>query len=386
MKITKVEALPVKLERDAANDENRQSDAMNDYGDYVIANDSWTSIYPKHIETTLVRIETDDGLVGWGEAFSPVARRTAQTIVEDLCRTVIMGHDPFDVEYLWYRTYSAMRERGHGTGFYIDALSGVDQALWDLLGKAQGLPVHKLLGGRFHQKLRVYAGYGGHDAATMAEQAANLVGHGYTALKLHIRSPNAAIVDIVSTVRERVGADVDLMVDVHTTRDVAEAISLGRALEELGVRWLEAPVAPEDIEGHAEVARALDMQVASGEWLRTAYEWKPWLIKRAVDCAMPDIGRTGISEGKRISQICDAFNMQVAPHVGAGCILAIAAAVQVSAIMPRFQILEHSHSAMPIKSSFARSYPDVVDGYFTLDDKPGLGVDIDEDAVRRLVG
>ncbi|WDR03945.1 mandelate racemase/muconate lactonizing enzyme family protein [Devosia algicola] len=274
MKISKVEAFPIKLKREDEYTENLREEDMNDFGDYVIARNQWTSIYPKHIETTLVRIETDSGIVGWGEAFAPVGRRTPATVVEDICRTVIMGHDPHDVEYLWYRSYSAMRERGHGTGFFVDALSGVDQALWDIVGKSLNKPVYKLLGGRYRDKVRVYSGFGGTDPQIMANQSAEMVRLGYTALKLHLRVSNARILDIVSAVRERVGADIELMVDVHTTRSVSEAIQLGRGLEKLSVSWLEAPVAPEDISGHAEVARALDMDVASGEWLRTSYEWK----------------------------------------------------------------------------------------------------------------
>lgn len=384
MKITKVEAFPIKIKRDDGFSENLREEDVNDFGDYIISRKQWTSIYPKHIETTLVRIETDTGIVGWGEAFAPVASKTTATIVEDICRTVIMGHDPHDVEYLWYRTYSAMRERGHGTGFFVDALSGVDQALWDIVGKSLGKPVYKLLGGAYRDKVPVYSGFGGTDPVKMAEQAADIVSHGYTALKLHTRVSNDRIIDIVGTVRERVGNGVELRVDVHTTRSVSEAILLGRRLEKLDVKWLEAPVAPEDVDGHAEVARALDMDVASGEWLRTSYEWKPWFEKRALDIPMPDIGRTGISEGKRIAMLCDYYNLPMSPHIGAGCILAIASSVHVAMAAPRMQIMEHSHHAMPLKSSFADSYPDVVDGHFTLDDTPGLGVVINEEKVRAL--
>lgn len=385
MKITKVEALPIKLKREDGYSENLREQDMNDFGDYVISKKHWTSIYPKHIETTLVRIETDTGLVGWGEAFAPVGRRTPATVVEDICRTVVMGHDPHDVEYLWYRTYSSMRERGHGTGFFVDALSGVDQALWDIVGKALGKPVYKLLGGAYRDRILAYNGFGGTDPGVMSGQALDIVALGYKALKLHTRVPNRELVEIVAAVRDAVGPDIELRVDVHTTRTVKEAILLGRALEKLDVSWLESPVAPEDVDGHAEIARALDMNVASGEWLRTSYEWKPWFEKRAIDVPMPDIGRTGISEGKRIAMLCDYYNVPIAPHVGAGCILAIAAGLHVAMAAPRFQIFEHGHHAMPQKASFADKFPDVVDGYFTLDDTPGLGVEINEDRVRALV-
>jgi L-alanine-DL-glutamate epimerase-like enolase superfamily enzyme len=279
--------------------------------------------------------------------------------------------------------YSAMRERGHITGFYVDALAGVDLALYDLLGKAQGLPAHRLLGGRFRDAVRVYAGIGGSDAQRTAASARQHVDeHGYRALKLHLRDPNAAIVATVAAVRDAVGPEVELLVDVHGTRDVAAAIELGRGLQELGVRWLEAPTLAEDVHGHAAVAAALDMQVATGEWLRTAWEWRQWMEHRAFDAAMPDIARTGLTEGKRIAGLCDTFNLPVAPHVGGGGILSVAASVQFSAAIPNFQILEHSHGAHANKARIASTHPAPKSGAFAIDDTPGLGVDIDEEAVR----
>ena len=384
MKITKVDAFPIRV-APPLRDVNRQVDTLRDYGEYVMATDSWTSLYPKNFETCLVRVETDEGHVGWGESFSPVSSCATARIVEDLCRTVVLGHDPHDVGYLWYRSYSAMRERGHGSGFYVDAMSGVDQAIWDLLGHHHGLPVHKMIGGCYNKKIRVYAGIGGDDPAKMAATAAKLADLKYTAIKMHIRGENKQLIDIVSSVRSAIGDDIDIMVDVHTTKDVSAAITLGRAFEDYGVQWLEAPVAAEDADGHAKVAQALDMQVASGEWLRTTYEWKQWLEKGSVDCAMPDIGRTGISEGMRISQLCDVFNIPVSPHVGAGFILAVAAGIQVSAASPRFQILEHMHAYEKTKAVFATKYPKLVDGHFEVSDAPGLGVMVDEKRVKSLL-
>ena len=125
---------------------------VEEYGDYTIAADAWTSIYSRNHETCLVRLETDDGLVGWGEGQAPVAPRATAAIVIELCAPLLHGRDPFDVEYLWYLLYSAMRERGHMTGFYVDALAAVDLALYDLLGKALAKPVYKLLGGEFRPR------------------------------------------------------------------------------------------------------------------------------------------------------------------------------------------------------------------------------------------
>jgi len=380
MKINKIDAYAIKMEPAAP----RGGEKVAHYGDYFIATDAWTSIYSRAHETCLVRLETDTGLVGWGEGQAPVSGRAVKAIIEDLCRPVVLGQDPFDLEYLWYRMYSAMRERGHITGFYIDALAGIDLACYDLLGRALNKPVHKLLGGRFRERVPVYVGLGGTEPDVVAELAAEHVGHGYQALKLHLRQPNPHLLEIVKAVRARVGPAVTLMVDVHTTRDVSAAIQLGRGLEALGVRWLESPSPPEDVGGQAETARALDMQVATGEWLRTAWEWRQWIERRAFDVAMPDIARTGFSEGKRIAALCDSFNLPIAPHVGGGGILSVAASVQFSAAIPNFQILEHSHRAHATKAQIATRYPEPVAGAFIVDDTPGLGVEIDEAAVARF--
>ncbi len=295
----------------------------------------------------------------------------------------MLGQNPFDVGFLWYRLYSAMRERGHITGFYLDALAAIDLALYDVLGKALGLPAHRLLGGRFRERVPVYTGVGGTSPHEVAATATEYVGYGYKALKLSLPPPNPQALETVKAVRSAVGDEIVLMVDVHTTRDVASAIELGRGLEQLGVRWLEAPTAPEDESGHAEIARALDMQVASGEWLRTAWEWRRYIAARSVDVAMPDVARTGLTEGKRIAGLCDASNIPVAPHVGSGGILSVAASVQFSAAIPNLQILEHSHHTHARKGLIATRYPELEDGSFAAGDEPGLGVEIDEAAVAR---
>lgn len=381
MRISRVQAFAIKME---PADLTTETPNLTHYGDYYIAKDAWTSIYSRSHETCLVRIETDNGLVGWGEAQAPVSGRAVKAIVEDLCTPVLMDADPFDVSYLWYRLYSAMRERGHITGFYVDALGGVDIALYDLLGKAMSKPVYKLLGGQFRPEVAIYAGMGGTDPDQVAASAAKHVDAGYRALKLHLRTSNPEILAIVAAVREAVGDEIELMVDIHMARDVSGAINLGRGLETLKVRWLESPTQPEDVHGQAAIARALDMQVATGEWLRTVYEWRQWIEHESFDVAMPDIARTGLSEGIRIAALCDARNLPIAPHVGGGGILAVAASIHYSAAIPNFQILEHSHTAHETKAQIAKSYPVPVNGAFALDDQPGLGVEIDEEMVEKF--
>ena len=376
MKITQVEAFALRFQTDKSSEQQEPH--------YSVSPEGWRSIYSRHHETTVVRITTSDGIVGYGEAQSPVSPRTSKTIVEDLCRPILVGKDPFDVEYLWQRMFTSMRERGHYTGFFIDALAGCDIALWDIIGQATAKPVHKVLGGRYRDRIPLYAGIGGTTPEAAVAQATKYVSQGYGGLKIHTTHERAEILEIVAAVREQVGPQVKLMVDLHTQYSVPAAIMLGRGLEELDVLWLESPTAPEDIPGQAALAQALDMSVAIGEWTRTRYELREVFERRACDITMPDIARTGLTEGKRIASLADTYNIPVTPHIGGGGILSVAATIQFSAVIPNFLIMEHSPDAHEMKGQITTRKPTVEDGAFVLDDLPGLGVVIDTETLTAL--
>lgn len=380
MKISSVEAIAIRVPNPARAEEHPPTDT---FGDYYVDRSAFTSIYSRHHETTVVRVRTDNGLTGYGEAQSPVSPRTTRTIVEDLVRPLALGRNPFDVEAIWARSFGAMRERGHPTGFYVDALAGLDIALYDIIGKATDQPVHRLIGGRYRDRVPVYAGIGGTDPERVADTAAEHTGYGYRALKLHLLLDRDRVVEIVRAVRDRVGPSVQLMVDVHTRHSVTGAIEMGRQLEKLDVRWLESPTVPEDIPGQAEIARGLDMPVAIGEWSRTRYEMREAFERRAFDIAMPDIARTGFTEGKRIAALADTYNIPVSPHVGGGGIISVAASVEYSASLSNFVILEHSHAAHAVKSAILNRPYSPADGAFPVTDAPGLGLDISDAALER---
>jgi L-alanine-DL-glutamate epimerase-like enolase superfamily enzyme len=334
-------------------------------------------------QTCLVRIETDTGLVGWGEGQESVAPRVIKTVIDDVCAPMVIGRNPFDIEAIWNTQYQFVREAGHLTGYYIDALAGINLALFDLIGKATDQPVYRLLGGQTRDRLWAYAGFGGRDPDATAEVAAEHVAAGFSALKLHCsRLSVAQCAEIARAVRSRVGDDVALMLDAHIGFNVSEAIQLGRVLEDLNFHWLESPTAPEDPYGSADIARALDVQIASGEWLRTSWQWREFLEAHALDVAMPDISRSGLTESKRIAQLCDTYNIPVSPHVGRGGTIALAATIQFAATIPNFQIIEHMHQVHEQRSKICTEYPSPVDGYFEVPDRPGLGMTIDEDVVR----
>ncbi len=382
MKIADVKAFPLRISKQA----DEQSAGLSrpptiEVGDYFVDRTAFTTIYSPHHETTVIRVETDHGLVGWGEAQSPVSPNTTATIVRELVRPLVVGRDPFDIEAIWTRNYGAMRERGHPTGFYIDALGGTDIALWDIVGKAVGKPVHKIAGGRYRDAILLYAGIGGTDPMKVADAAEEHVGYGYKALKLHLLLDVEGVVEICRAVRQRVGPGIMLMVDTHMRQTVASSIRLGRELEKLNFTWLEAPIVPDDIPGQAEITRALDMAVAIGEWTRTRYEMREQFERRAYDILMHDIARTGITEGHRIATLADTYNIPVAPHVGGGGILSVAATVEWSASCPNFAIMEHSHHANAVKSQILKEPYEPENGYYKVADRPGLGVEVDEAAL-----
>ena len=368
MKITRVDAFAI---------------GIGDVGDpeYLVNDDFRYSIYGTRHQTVIVRIETDAGIVGYGEGQSPISPETTKSIVETALRPMLMGRDALDSSALWYRMYSAMRERGHQTGFYPDALAAVDIALWDIRGKVVGLPVYKLLGGAFRERVTVYNGV---SATTPAEAALEAKGHadaGYGGVKLHIRGSVSETAQVAEAVRDAVGPGVKIMVDVHTCHTVSSAIALGRRLEAIDAAWLESPLVPEDIGGLVELSRALDVPVASSEWTRTRWDLREAFERRAFDIAMPDIARTGLTEGMAIAGLADTYNIPVAPHVGGGGIVSIAASIHYSAAIPNFFIMEHNRNAYPLRGRIASGQPEVVAGEFPLPNRPGLGIEVNDEAL-----
>ncbi len=349
--------------------------------------------YAVGIDTTLVRIETDTGIVGWGEAKAPVAPRVAQTIISDLLRDLIIGADPRNVEVIWETLYASMRLRGHDSGFLVEALSGVDIALWDIIGKATGEPIHRLLGGAYRDRIKVYASgvpatkaaRGEADHARMLAAAQSAVDRGFLGLKMAIGSGPEADVASVRAVRELVGPRMAIFADAAGNYDVGKAVTVGRELETLGVGFLEAPLPHEFIDGYAEVARALAIPIAN-DVITTRYQVLDYLRKSALDIVQPDVCRTGgITELKRISVLTDAFGVGFTPHVSIGSAIHFVASAHCAAAAPNLHQMEYWFGQNPLGDALLREPAlELVDGYLPVPQGPGLGIEIDEEAVRAL--
>lgn len=355
-----------------------------------------TDIIFKGYRTTLVRIETDCGLTGVGECIVRLTPTATRDIIRDLA-PLLIGKDPLDREALWELLFGAMMNRGHNRGFFVEAVSGIDIALWDLAGKALGLPLYRLLGGRHQPKLRAYASslrFRAFDIVTA--QAKEWKSRGFGAMKIKIgRDPSNFQPDLalVRAIREAVGDDVTLMVDANCaySEDVATALEVGRKLQDLGVYWFEEPISPENVDGYQHLADRLDIRIAGGEADFLRFGAAEFLKRRAIDVIQPNLARVGgITEARRIAALSHAFHVPYAPHTGSCSAVLLAATLRFAAALPNFLIYEYMQSDWsknqpnPLRHKLLRQPAEVYeDGYMLVDDRPGIGVELDEDIVDK---
>jgi D-galactarolactone cycloisomerase len=334
----------------------------------------WTSATRKQI---IVRVKTDAGLTGVGEAFAYGAPLAVCNVIEESLAPLLIGQDPQRIDYLADLMHRGTMIYGR-RGLAMFAISGVDIALWDLLGKLLGAPVHALLGGATRQTLPVYASLMRYDSPKdVAGACKYFVAKGFTMLKLHQTD-----VASVRAAREAVGPTVELMLDVNCPWTPAEAVAMARALEPYRLFWFEEPVwPPEDYTGLAEVARQTDTPIALGENESTLYGFREIIERRAGDILQPSITKVGgITEFKKIAALAQAANMPIAPHsfyFGPGLAATLHVAATWGGPVPvEFPTGEHETSflARPIQAR---------DGRVDVPSGPGLGVEINEEAIRR---
>ncbi|HEX2326079.1 MAG TPA: mandelate racemase/muconate lactonizing enzyme family protein, partial [Chloroflexota bacterium] len=293
-----------------------------------------------------------------------------ETAVQDL-KSVLVGQDPGRIELLWQKMLLGMM--GHGmTGVVgAGAMTGIEVALWDILGKKLGVPVVDLLGGMCREKVRVYA------HASQPDRALELVEKGYSALKCGgLQHP----VRTVRRLRDALPADIDLCIDVHGPPwlTVPDAVRVGQELEEYDLLFFEDPVPPENMDSLAKVAESLSLPVAAGERSSTIYGCRELIEREIVDVLQPDMGRVGgIYQMKKIAAMAEAHHIMMAPHDGSNGPLCEAAAVHVMSSVPNFLILEHRADDVPWRYELVTELP-VVDGHIEVPRRPGLGVELNE--------
>ncbi|GAB3681516.1 galactonate dehydratase [Salinarchaeum chitinilyticum] len=344
-----------------------------------------------------LKIETSDGLIGWGEPVVEGRSKTVKAAVEELLDGYLLGEDPGRIEHHWQRLYRGGFYRGGPV--LMSAIAGIDQALWDIKGKAFDAPVYDLLGGPVRDRIRVYQWIGGDRPAEVGDAAAEQVDAGFTALKMNAtpelrRVDNPAAVEAASNrlaeVRDRVGPEVDIGVDFHGRVSKPMAKRLVEALEPHEPFFVEEPVLSEHLDDLAEISQHTTIPIATGERLYSRWDFKEILEDGHVDVLQPDLSHAGgITEVKKIADMAEAYDVAVAPHCPLGPI-ALASCVQLDAVSPNALIQEQSLDIHYNETSDVLDYLadtevfEYEDGYVDLPDGPGLGIEIDEEHVRKM--
>ncbi len=351
-------------------------------------------------DAAIVRINTGCGLTGWGEAKNAAGSAGSYDALVRLINAEfgprLIGRDPRDVSAIWDLLYNGVRAhytaaRGHvfpelaRRGHAVAAISGIDIALWDILGKSLGAPVWRLLGGRKAERLPAYASGGWADAAGIGAQLAGYVAQGgFQAVKMRVGvmdgSPRASAERVIAA-RAHLGPGIELMCDAHGSFTVAEAKRFAWLVRDCDLAWFEEPVTADDKPGMAEVRASSHMPIAAGESEYTRFDFRDLIAARAVDVLQPDLAICGgITEAVRIGALAAAHNLLLAPHLWAGA-PAFAAGLQICAAQTASAIVEFSLGANPMIHDLIEERFTVADGMLAIPDRPGLGITIREDVL-----
>ncbi len=338
-----------------------------------------------------IRLRTDTGLTGIGEATLEWQERTVQTVAHEWVQGRVVGRDPFDVEAM---IGGMIRDQYQGGSTVMTAISGVEIALWDIIGKATGQPVYRLLGGRCHDRIPAYANgwYGGaRTPADYAERARAAVARGYRALKFDpfgtawkvlAAEELDAVIEVVAAVRQAVGEAIGLMIEFHGRLGAGAAIPVLRKLEPFHPVWCEEPVAPECLDLLAEVKRSTACPIAAGERLYTQADFYRLTALRAVDVVQMDLAHCGgILAGKKIAAMAAPQDILLAPHCSIGPV-ALAACLHFDVSTPNFLIQEaFAEFDVPWRNAMVAGWNPIHNGAFVLGESPGLGLELDDSVI-----
>jgi L-rhamnonate dehydratase len=366
MKITDVEAIVLRLPRVSEDIDGTQDDL-------------------------LIKVETDEGLCGWGEVDSSpevakavIAAPTSHGICHGL-RSLLVGRDPLDIEQLWELMYQRTLYYGR-QGVVIHALSGVDMALWDLLGKAMEKPIHKLLGATYRQAARAYASALMPETASETEHLArHYVNQGFTAVKFGwgpLGQDEERDVELIAAARSGAG-DAQLMIDFGQRYSVKKAIRVAERVARYKLTWMEEPLPPDDLEGYSRLTSTVSIDIAAGEAECDRRSFRRLIEECRLDVIQPDISRAGgVTQARKIATMAHDANILLAPHAFKTGIL-LSACLHLIAAFPNADLLEYSVTRSPIRKDLVLDPFRVVDGFVDVPSKPGLGIEINPEVVAR---
>ena len=358
-----------------------------------------TFIIPAHINTdnwcrgkawVLVKIKTECGIIGWGEAYVlHDCELSTVNLIHQLAR-YIDGLDPRRIKYFTTLAYQNFSEY-HGGIEFFSAVSGIEIALWDIVGKALNTPVYNLLGGQCRQCIKVYANCWSHEERSteqLVTYAQQQVALGFKAVKIYPFLYNDNVnkgIERLSAVRQALGDNIDILVDAWRVASPTNIDKISQALKHCNVTWFEDPIAVDNIELLAHIRQIARLPIVTGETICTKKEFRPLLEKQAVDILNPDITCCGILEIKELAAMAEPYYAKVAIHNYNSMAIALAASVQVAAVIPNFTYVEYFHRFVQASQLFAKHSFDVTeDGYIEINEEAGLGVSIDETALSQF--
>jgi L-alanine-DL-glutamate epimerase-like enolase superfamily enzyme len=355
---------------------------------------------------TFVRVYSDEGIVGTGECNS--AGAASGFAVKEAILTLkplLIGKDPMNTGPLYESLRRSGRYGGTSNAPIIFAITGIETALYDLVGKALKVPLYQLLGGKYRDRLRLYADCHAGDsseAQAYAEKALEVIAEGYSAVKFDVDGIGVGkwddynytvsskemshIIKVIETTRAAIGSDYDLAIDCHGQFDLPSAISLAKALEGLQLLWLEEPVPAENIDALVQVRRSSSTVICTGENHYTRFEFLGLLQRQATDIIMPDLAKAGgVMEAKRIADLADAFYVPIAPH-NVSSPLGMMAACQVMASVPNFLLLEfHARGISWWEDLCEGDKPFIQQGWMTVSERPGIGIELNDQVAKTLL-
>ena len=339
----------------------------------------------------LIRVDTDEGITGYGEVdTSPEvgAAVVNAAMSHATCyglREILLGKDPFDIEQIWELMYRKTNYYGR-LGVVMHVMSGVDMALWDVVGKAVNKPVHKMLGGSYCSEVRAYASFlMPHTVQEVREVVARYVAEGFTAVKLGYGPLGSSVrrdVELAAAAKQAAGQDVEVMIDIGHGYSLKEAIQAARELEDIGIYWMEEPLPPEDIEGYRRLSESTSLRIAAGEQDSGRWSFRRLIWEAGLDVVQPDISRAGgLTEAKRIAYMAHEANRLCVPHAFRTGVL-VAASLHLIAAVPNAPFLEFSVTESALRRELLSSPFKVVQGRVAVPTGPGLGIEINLETVR----
>jgi len=361
-----------------------EGDRLTDNG-YIIRGGN-KSIYPTTDMSVLVKVTTAGGVVGWGETYGIAAPQATRAIIDELLAPVVKGRDVLDPAVIQQDLYDLMRVRGFFGGYYVDAIAGIDIALWDAAARVAGLPLAKMLGGMRSAEIPAYVS--GLPCATLAERvelAKEWKAKGFSAFKFAAAVSHEGVVDEAAALREAVGPDAQIMVDLHWKYTAAEALSLIAQLQPYALAFVEAPVQPEDTEGLARVAAMSPVPIAAGEEWRTVHEVRPRLEARAASILQPEMGHTGLTQFMQICRMAEAFHCSIVPHASIGIGVFMAASLHATASLSRAPMHEYQHSIFDRNLKFVTGDMSCTRGTYRVPSGPGHGVTPTDEVFEHVI-